>query len=120
MDKSTVTIQLPAQLYTELQSLATDEQKDPVEVIAHLVTIARERRVISSEGDPVFELIGAYHSQRPLIDGIPVSEDPDLYLAAEALGERANGMHAWEIAPTRYSQGQDGRPVRRDTSKGER
>jgi hypothetical protein len=119
MDKTTVTIQLPAQLYADLRSLATDEQTDPVEVIAHLVTMARQRRVTSSEGDPLFDLIGAYHSQRPLIDGIPVSEDPDLYLVAAALGERATRMHAWEIAPTRYSQGQDGRPVRRDANKGE-
>jgi len=27
-----------------------------------------------------------------------VSEDPDLYLAVAALDERAQGLHAWEIA----------------------
>lgn len=118
MDTGTVTLQLPTQLYADLQSLATEEQTDLVEVIARLVAIARQRHAISSERNPVFDLIGAYHSQRPLIDDIPVSEDPDLYLVAEALGERAAGMHAWEIAPTRYEQGYDRRPVRRDTDKG--
>ncbi|MGQ9626823.1 MAG: hypothetical protein ACUVV0_07965 [Anaerolineae bacterium] len=44
MDKTTVTIQLPAQLYADLQSLAKDEQVDLVEVIAHLVAMAHERR----------------------------------------------------------------------------
>jgi predicted DNA-binding antitoxin AbrB/MazE fold protein len=64
--------------------------------------------------DPVFDLIGAYQSERPLIDDIPVSEDPDLYLVVEQLGEQAEGRHAWEIAPARYAQGPDGRPVRRE------
>ena len=48
----------------------------------------------------------------PIIDGIPVSEDPDLYLLAAELGDRAATMHAWELAPEWYSQGLDGRPVR--------
>jgi hypothetical protein len=39
-----VTFQLPAQLYADLQSLAADEQTDPVEVIARLVATARQRR----------------------------------------------------------------------------
>ncbi len=64
--------------------------------------------------DPVSDLIGAYCSPLPLIDGIPASEDPDLYLVAEMMGERARGLHAWEIAPARYVQGRDGRAVRRD------
>jgi hypothetical protein len=67
-----------------------------------------------SGADSLLDLIGAYHSSAPLIDGIPVSEDPDLYLVAEMLGERAAGLHAWEIAPARYVQGQNGQPVRRD------
>ncbi len=86
-------------------------------MIARLITLARQRRASASERDPVLGLIGAYHSRRPLIDGIPVSQDPDLYLAAEALGERANEMHAWEIAPARYAQGEDGHPVRRQAGK---
>ena len=60
---------------------------------------------------PILDLIGAFSSDKPLIDDIPVSEDPDLYLAAEALGERAQGLHAWEIAPQRYRRGENDRPV---------
>ncbi len=67
--------------------------------------------------DPWFDLIGAYRSPFSLIDGIPPSEDPDLYLVAEMLGEQAVSLHAWEIAPTRYVQGQDGRPARRSSLK---
>jgi hypothetical protein len=44
MDKSPVTIQLPASLYAELQTLAADEQTDPVEVIRRLVATANQRR----------------------------------------------------------------------------
>lgn len=57
--------------------------------------------------DPVLRLMGSYSGQVPLIDDIPISEDPDLYLVAESLGEQANGLHAWEIAPYRYTQGAD-------------
>lgn len=45
MDTITVTLQLPASVYTELQALARDEQTDPVEIIARLVVMARRRRV---------------------------------------------------------------------------
>jgi len=44
MEVENVTFQLPAQLYADLQSLAADEQTDPVEVIACLVATARQRR----------------------------------------------------------------------------
>ncbi len=64
--------------------------------------------------DPIFELIGAYCSRIPLIDDIPVSEDPDLYILAAKLGPDAYHRHAWEIAPHRYKRGHDRRPVRRD------
>ncbi len=63
--------------------------------------------------DPVLELIGMFNSEKPLIDDIPVSEDPDLYLIAEAMGAEAVGLHAWEIAPLRYRRGPDGFPLRR-------
>lgn len=62
--------------------------------------------------DPVLQLVGAYQSERPLIDGIPVSEDPDLYLLAAMIGEEAFDLHAWEIAPQRYRRGKDGQPIR--------
>jgi hypothetical protein len=64
--------------------------------------------------DPIFELTGAYHSRPSLIDDIPASEDPDLYILAAKLGPDAHHRHAWEIAPHRYKRGPDGRPVRRD------
>ena len=68
----------------------------------------------SSEHDPVLELLGLFNDDKPLIDNIPVSEDPDLYLAAEAMGAEAAGLHAWEIAPTRYERGSNNEPIRKD------
>lgn len=62
--------------------------------------------------DPVLQLIGASESNRPLIDGIPVSEDPDLYLVADMMGEQAGELHAWEITPQRYRRGKDGEAFR--------
>lgn len=113
MDADVVTIELPTTVYTDLEALAMEEQTSPAELIARLVTNTRRRSNATDTPDPVFELIGAYSSERGLIDGIPVSEDPDLYLAAEAWGTQANGLHAWEIAPARYMQGANGQPVRR-------
>lgn len=62
--------------------------------------------------DPVFDLIGAFSSEKPLIDGIPVSQDPDLYLLADMMSAEAQELHAWEIAPQRYRRGSDGQAVR--------
>lgn len=67
-----------------------------------------------SERDPVLELLGLFNDDKPLIDNIPVSEDPDLYLAAEAMGPKAAGLHAWEIAPARYERGFNNEPIRKD------
>ena len=44
MDESVVTIELPRQLYTDLESLAADDQTDPIDMIARLVALARERQ----------------------------------------------------------------------------
>lgn len=44
IETGNITIQLPARLYAELQSLAVDEQTDPVEIVARLVATARQRR----------------------------------------------------------------------------
>lgn len=44
MSTQVVSIELPARLYAELQSLAAEEQSDLVEVIARLVTAAGQYR----------------------------------------------------------------------------
>jgi hypothetical protein len=44
MDTPVVTVRLPASLYAELESLATEEQIDPVEMIGRLVTVASQHR----------------------------------------------------------------------------
>ena len=39
-----VTVRLPASLYAELETLATEERTDPVEITGRLVTAASQRR----------------------------------------------------------------------------
>ncbi len=117
MDTTDVSLRLPAHLYEQLQALAAEEQTEPREVIARLVAQARQSRRAEVEGDPIFGIFGAYTDQNPLIDGIPVSEDPDLYVVAVKMGERASGQHAWEVTPARYERGADGRPMRRQLNE---
>ena len=42
METGTVTLELPARLYTDLQSLAAEQQMDLVEVLTHLITMATQ------------------------------------------------------------------------------
>jgi len=44
MNAASVFLQLPAHLYAELQSLAQEEQTEPVALLSRLVTAARLRR----------------------------------------------------------------------------
>jgi hypothetical protein len=138
MTSQVVSLQLPNDLYDKLQFLSASKRKNPVDIVAQLITAAYDEQLTKSytpasqnilkntadlgvtdlheERDPVLDLIGAYHSEVPLIDNIPVSEDPDLYLLAEAMGRDADDLHAWEIAPARYAKDNEGRSVRRKRS----
>ena len=49
MEESLVTIQLPAQLLSELEALASAAQSDVVSVLGDLVTIARRRRTLGND-----------------------------------------------------------------------
>lgn len=99
------------------QQLSPREQ---LELIQTLAELARDRLEAPAKPtpdeapDPVLELVGAFAHTAALIDDIAPSADPDLYLAAEALGPEAEGKHAWEIVPARYVRGPDGCPVRKD------
>jgi hypothetical protein len=44
MDTETITLELPAQVYTDLQSLAMDQETDPAEMVARLIATARQHR----------------------------------------------------------------------------
>ena len=69
--------------------------------------------LIAFNDDPFFALINVPSEHASLIDNIPLSEDPDLYLVAAALPHDGVGLHAWEIAPQRYMQDEHGNAVRR-------
>ena len=49
MNGATVTLKLPAGLYTELQALAQEEHTEPVVFLSQLITTARERRAWVNE-----------------------------------------------------------------------
>jgi hypothetical protein len=81
----------------------------------------RQQQPLPITEDPIWEIVGIGESEEELIDGIPVSEDPDLYYLADLMAHKEIGpyatlrdgpVHAWEIAPQRYTQGPDGCPVR--------
>ena len=48
MTSETVTLQLPASLYADLESLAADEQTEPVDLIANLIKAARQQQATES------------------------------------------------------------------------
>jgi hypothetical protein len=57
METPNVTVELPANLYTELQSLTEQENaSDPVEMIARLVAEAKEKHVYPQSA-PAFQRI---------------------------------------------------------------
>lgn len=49
METKTMTLELPASLYADLESLAAEEQQNLVEVLAHLVKAAGRRRAWLSD-----------------------------------------------------------------------
>ena len=49
MDAETVTIRFPAGLYAELETLAQEEQVDPVAILSQLVQVARLQRAWLSD-----------------------------------------------------------------------
>jgi hypothetical protein len=106
-----------AHILEQARKLTPQEQLDLISALADLARSALDESAEPGDNmtvDPVFALVGAYASELPLIDNISPSADPDLYLAAEAMGAQANGLHAWEIAPTRYMRGVDGSAVRKE------
>lgn len=57
MNTGTVTLNLPRQLYTDLQSMAGETRMDLVEMLAHWTTLARQRRVWLRELQDLRDLI---------------------------------------------------------------
>ena len=44
MNATTVDLQVPTSLYTELQTLAQEENTEPLAILSHLIKAARQRR----------------------------------------------------------------------------
>jgi hypothetical protein len=57
MDAPVKTIQLPADLYQELESLASEEESDPVTLLTRLVKEARQRRSLRQLWDELCDVV---------------------------------------------------------------
>jgi len=77
METDTVTIELPAQFYAQLQALAADEQTDPVEVLVHLITAAIQQRIQPQSPTRAFQRIRERATDLGVTD---LAEQHDHYL----------------------------------------
>ena len=77
---------------SQARFLAERARRDGVsiaEVIRQLIRREEEAAAAQqSSVDSIWEIVGMITDDRPLMDGIPVSEQPDLYLAEAALPRR--------------------------------
>jgi predicted DNA-binding protein len=115
-------LMLEPEQHDQLQALAEVEGTSVSNLVREAINrFLRQRQPLPITEDPIWEIIGIGESEKELIDGIPVSEDPDLYYLADLMARKETGpyatlrdgpVHAWEIAPQRYAHGPDGRPVR--------
>lgn len=117
-NKRRIQLMLEPEQYHRLRTLAEAEKTS----ISHLVREAvdqllQRRSPLPITEDPIWGIVGGAEDTRNLIDGIPVSEDPDLYTMAEMMVGKNIGPyaevrdgppHAWEIAPQRYTRGRTG------------
>ncbi len=109
--------------YRDLQAMAEAEGTSVSSLVREAIArLLRERRPASITEDPIWDIVGIATCE-DLIDGIPVSEDPDLYYLADLMKRKGLGPyavpreeppHAWEIAPHRYVRGDDGQAVPRE------
>ena len=77
METDTVTIELPAQFYAQLQTLAADEQTDPVKVLLHLITVAIQQRIQPQSPTRAFQRIRERATDLGVTD---LAEQHDHYL----------------------------------------
>ena len=83
---------------SQVRFLAERARRDGVsiaEVIRQLVQ--REEQAATAQQssvDSIWEIVGMITEDQPLIDGIPVSEQPDLYLAEESVPYRTSKKRA--------------------------
>ena len=98
MESPTITLELPVPLYTNLQALARQERLNLPELLTRLLQTASQGTAATPQPDAVCALMGVHRSAPPLMDDIPASAAPDLYLTATAT-ELRSGKHAWESAP---------------------
>lgn len=115
-------LMLEPEQHDQLQALAEVEGTSVSNLVREAINrFLRQRQPLPVTEDPIWEIVGIGEGKKELIDDIPVSKDPDLYYLADLMARKEIGpyatlrdgpVHAWEIAPQRYTQGPDGRPVR--------
>jgi hypothetical protein len=113
---------LEPEQHDQLQVLAEAEGTSVSDLVRKAIDrFLRQRQPLPVTEDPVWDIVGIGEGEKELIDDIPVSEDPDLYYLADLMARKEIGpyatlrdgpVHAWEIAPLRYTQRPDGSAVR--------
>ncbi|TET54417.1 MAG: hypothetical protein E3J64_01950 [Anaerolineales bacterium] len=115
-------VMLEEEQVRRLRTVAEAEDKSVSRLVREAVDCLLEgREPLPATEDPIWDIVGLGGDRQPLIDGIPVSEDPNLYYLADLMErkgvgpyaeEREEPPHAWEIAPQRYRRGRGGEPAR--------
>ena len=77
METVTITIELPVQLYTQLQTLAQEEQTDPIEILTRLITLAMQQSVPLQSPTRAFQRIRDRATDLGITD---LAEQHDHYL----------------------------------------
>jgi hypothetical protein len=121
-------LMLEPEQHDQLQALAEVEGTSVSNLVREAINrFLRQRQPMPVTEDPIWEIVGIGEGAQELIDDIPVSEDPELYYLADLMARKEIGpyatlrdgpVHAWEIAPQRYTQGPDGYPVRVEGDEG--
>ena len=115
-------LMLEPEQHDQLQALAEVEGTSVSNLVREAINrFLRQRQPVPVTEDPIWGIVGIGEGEQELIDDIPVSEDPELYYLADLMARKEIGpyatlrdgpVHAWEIAPQRYTQGPDGCSVR--------
>ncbi len=82
----------------QVQFLSSRAQRDGIsmaEVIRQMIERESGEQGGPGEPDEFWGLVGAFEDHQPLLNGVAVSERPDLYLAAGAL----SSLHPEDLEP---------------------
>ncbi|MGD8244774.1 MAG: ribbon-helix-helix domain-containing protein [Anaerolineae bacterium] len=121
-NKRRTQLMMEPEQYQRLRALAEAQNTSISQLVREAVErLLEQRSPLPITEDPIWDVVASVEDTGRLIDGIAISEDPDLYTLAELMERNNIGPyaevrdgppHAWEIAPQRYARGESGQAVR--------